>query len=116
MAKKIKGRPRSADPCGTASIRTPAVEIRHVAGYLAYHLCNWVKYDAKLIRIRNGRIRSTAICKDMKRKYGLTFSEEKRISIRKSCMGRIKQVKYTVYEAVKTVQKGCTSLRKLAGD
>ena len=50
----------------------------------------------------------------MKRKYGLTFSEEKRISIRKSCMGRIKQVKYTVYEAVKTVQTGCTSLRKLS--
>ena len=50
MAKKIKGRPRSADPCGTTSIRTPAVEIRHAAGYLAYILCNWVKYDAKLVR------------------------------------------------------------------
>ena len=50
MAKKIKGRPRNADPCGTTSIRTPAVEIRHAAGYLAYILCNWVKYDAKLVR------------------------------------------------------------------
>lgn len=73
-----------------------------------------MKYDAKLGRSRNGRIRSTAICKAMKRKYGLAFSEGKRISIRKSCMGRIKQVKYTVYEAVKTVQIGCTSLRKLS--
>ena len=116
MVKKIKGRPRSADPCGTASIRTPAVEIRHVAGYLAYHLGNWMKYAAKLVRIRNGRIRSTAIREDMRRKYGMTFCEEKRMSIRKRCMGRIKQLKYTVYEAVKTVQKGCTSLRKLAGD
>ena len=77
MAKKIKGRPRSADPCGTTSIRTPAVEIRHAAGYLVYILCNWVKYDAKLVRSHNQRIRSTAVCKAMKRKHGLTFSEGK---------------------------------------
>ena len=77
MAKKIKGRPRNADPCGTTSIRTPAVEIRHAAEYLAYILCNWVKYNAKLVRSHNQRIRSTAVCKTVKRKHGLTFSEGK---------------------------------------
>ena len=113
MAKKIKGRPRSADPCGTTSIRTPAVEIRHAAGYLAYILCNWVKYDAKLVRSHNERIRSAAICKAMKQKHGLTFSEGKE-NVKIEKLHRPDKVKYTVYEAVKTVLEGCTSLTELA--
>ena len=114
MAKKIKGRPRNADPCGTTSIRTPAVEIRHAAGYLAYILCNWVKYDAKLVRSHNQRIRSTAVCKAMKRKHGQTFSEGKE-NVRAGKLHGPDQVKYAAYEAVQTVLKGRTSLRKLAG-
>ena len=114
MAKKIKGRPRNADPCGTTSIRTPAVEIRHAAGYLAYILCNWVKYDAKLVRNHNQRIRSTAVCKAMKRKHGQTFSEGKE-NVRAGKLHGPDQVKYAAYEAVQTVLKGRTSLRKLAG-
>ena len=114
MAKKIKGRPRNADPCGTTSIRTPAVEIRHAAGYLAYILCNWVKYDAKLVRSHNQRIRSTAVCKTVKRKHGLTFSEGKE-NVRTGKLHGPDQVKYAACKAVKTVLKGRTSLRKLAG-
>ena len=37
-------------------------------------LYNRVKYDAKLVRSHNERIRSVAICKAMKQKHGLTFS------------------------------------------
>ena len=40
-------------------------------------LYNRVKYDTKLVRSHNERIRSVAVCKAMKQKYGLTFSEGK---------------------------------------
>ena len=40
-------------------------------------LYNRVRYDTKLVRSHNERIRSVAVCKAMKQKYGLTFSEGK---------------------------------------
>ena len=89
-------------------------KLRHAAGYLAYILCNWVKYDAKLVRSHNQRIRSTAVCKAMKRKHGQTFSEGKE-NVRAGKLHGPDQVKYAAYEAVQTVLKGRTSLRKLAG-
>ena len=115
MAKKIKGRPRSADPCGTTSIRTPAVEIRHAAGYLAYILCNWVKYDAKLVRSHNERIRSVAVCKAMKQKHGLTFSEGKQ-NVKTEKLHDPDKVKYAIYEAIKETLPHCLSLAALADE
>lgn len=49
----------------------------------------------------------------MKRKYGLTFSEGKE-NVKIEKLHRPDKVKYTVYEAVKTVLEGCTSLTELA--
>ena len=39
---------------------------------------NRVKYDAKLVRSHNERIRNVAVCKAVKQQYGLTFSEGKK--------------------------------------
>lgn len=76
-------------------------------------LYNRVRYDAKLVRSHNERIRSAAICKAMKQKHGLTFSEGKE-NVKIEKLHRPDKVKYTVYEAVKTVLEGCTSLTELA--
>ena len=114
MAKKIKGRPRMPIHAVPRVFKRWPPKLRHAAGYLAYILCNWVKYDAKLVRSHNQRIRSTAICKTVKRKHGLTFSEGKE-NVRAGKLHGPDQVKYAAYEAVQTVLKGRTSLRKLAG-
>lgn len=76
-------------------------------------LYNRVRYDAKLVRSHNERIRSTAICKAMKQKHGLTFSEGKE-NVKIEKLHGPDKVKYAVYEAVKTVLEGCTSLAELA--
>lgn len=76
-------------------------------------LYNRVKYDAKLVRSHNERIRSVAVCKAMKQKHGLTFSEGKE-NVKAEKLHRPDKVKYDVYEAVKTILSDCLSLSELA--
>lgn len=76
-------------------------------------LYNRVKYDTKLVRSHNERIRSVAVCKAMKQKYGLTFSEGKE-NVKIERLHNPDKVKYTVYEAVKAILPYCVSLPELA--
>ena len=75
-------------------------------------LYNRVKYDTKLVRSHNERIRNVAVCKAMKQKYGLTFSEGKE-NVKIERLHDPDKVKYRIYEAVKTALKGCTSFTEL---
>ena len=75
-------------------------------------LYNRVKYDTKLVRSHNERIRSVAVCKAMKQKYGLTFSEGKE-SVKIERLHDPDKVKYRIYEAVKTALKDCASFTEL---
>ena len=76
-------------------------------------LYNRVKYDTKLVRSHNERIRSVAVCKAMKQKYGLTFSEGKE-NVKIERLHNPDKVKYAVYEAVKAILPYCVSLPELA--
>lgn len=75
-------------------------------------LYNRVRYDTKLVRSHNERIRSVAVCKAMKQKYGLTFSEGKE-SVKIERLHNPDKVKYRIYEAVKTALEGCVSFTEL---
>lgn len=76
-------------------------------------LYNRVKYNAKLVRSHNERIRSVAVCKAMKQKHGLTFSEKKQ-NVKVEKLHDPDKVKYAVYEAVKAILPECLSLPELA--
>lgn len=76
-------------------------------------LYNRVKYDTKLVRSHNERIRSVAVCKAMKQKYGPTFSEGKE-NVKIERLHNPDKVKYAVYEAVKAILPYCVSLPELA--
>lgn len=76
-------------------------------------LYNRVKYDTKLVRSHNERIRSVAVCKAMKQKYGLTFSEGKE-NVKIERLHNPDKVKYRIYEAVKAILPYCISLLELA--
>ena len=76
-------------------------------------LYNRVKYDAKLVRSHNERIRSVAVCKGMKQKHALTFSEGKE-NVKVGKLHDPDKVKYAIYEAVKTALEGCASFTELA--
>ena len=75
-------------------------------------LYNRVKYDTKLVRSHNERIRSVAVCKAMKQKYGLTFSKGKE-NVKIERLHNPDKLKYRIYEAVKTAMKGCASFTEL---
>ena len=76
-------------------------------------LYNRVKYDTKLVRSHNERIRSVTDSKAMKQKYGLTFSEGKE-NVKIERLHNPDKVKYAVYEAVKAILPYCVSLPELA--
>lgn len=76
-------------------------------------LYNRVKYDAKLVPDSNERHRSTKICKAMKQKHGLTFSEGKE-NVKTEKLHDPDKIKYGIYEAVKTALEGCASFMELA--
>lgn len=75
-------------------------------------LYNRVKYDAKLVRSHNERIRSVAVCKAMKQKHGLTFSEGKE-NVKVEKLHDPDKVKYAIYEAIKETLPRCLSLAAL---
>lgn len=78
-------------------------------------LYNRVKYDAKLVRSHNERIRNVAICKAMKQKHGLTFSEGKE-NVKVEKLHDPDKVKYAIYEAIKETLPRCLSLVALADE
>lgn len=78
-------------------------------------LYNRVRYDRKLVPDNNERRRNTKVCKMLKQKYGLTFSEGKKKVKTKKLHGP-EQTKYEIYEAVKSALPGCQSLEALAGE
>lgn len=78
-------------------------------------LYNRVRYDRKLVPDSNERRRNTKVCKTLKQKYGLTFSEGKKKVKTKKLHGP-EQTKYAIYEAVKSALQGCLSLEALAGE
>ena len=75
-------------------------------------LYNRVRYDTKLVRSHNERIRSVAVCKAMKQKYGLTFSKGKE-NVKIERLHNPDKLKFRIYEAVKTTLKGCASFTEL---
>ena len=74
---------------------------------------NRVKYDAKLVRSHNERIRNVAVCKAVKQQYGLTFSEGKK-NVKTERLHGPDKVKYVIYEAVRAILPECLSLPELA--
>lgn len=74
---------------------------------------NRVKYDAKLVRKHNERIRNVAVCKAIKQKYGLTFSEGKQ-NVKVERLHGPDQVKYAIYGAIKDVLPRIQSVEALA--
>lgn len=74
---------------------------------------NRVKYDAKLVKKHNERIRNVAVCKAVKQKYALTFSEgKKNVDVEK--LHGPDQVKYAIYGAIKDVLPCIQSVEALA--
>ena len=78
-------------------------------------LYNRVKYNAKLVRKHNEYIRNVAVCKAIKQKYGLTFSEGKE-NVKTEKLHGPDQVKYTIYGAIKEALPRCLSLAELADE
>ncbi len=76
---------------------------------------NRVKYDAKLVRSHNERIRNVAVCKAVKQQYGLTFSEGKK-NVKTERLHGPDKVKYVVYEAIEEALPCCLSLTALADE
>lgn len=74
---------------------------------------NRVKYDAKLVKKHNERIRNVAVCKAIKQKYGLTFSEGKQ-NVKVERLHGPDRIKYAVYEAVKEILPRVRSVEALA--
>lgn len=76
---------------------------------------NRVRYDAKLVRSHNERIRNVAVCKAVKQQYGLTFSEGKK-NVKTERLHGPDKVKYVVYEAIEEALPRCLSLTALADE
>lgn len=94
---------------------TQYIVVRHGdTGHPHLHIIyNRVKYDAKLVRKHNERIRNVAVCKAMKQKYALTFSEgKKNVDVEK--LHGPDQVKYAIYGAIKDVLPCIQSVEALA--
>lgn len=88
----------------------------HDTGHPHIHiLYNRVRYDRKLVPDNNERRRNTKVCKALKQKYGLTFSEGKK-KVKAGKLHGPDQAKYAIYEAVKSALPGCRSLEALAGE
>jgi len=94
---------------------TQYIVVRHGdTGHPHLHIIyNRVKYDAKLVKKHNERIRNVAVCKAMKQKYALTFSEGKK-NVDAEKLHGADQVKYAIYGAIKGVLPCIQSVEALA--
>lgn len=77
---------------------------------------NRVRYDTKLVPDNNERRRNTAVCKELKLKYGLTFSQGKE-NVNTERLHGADRTRQEIYEAVRdslTVScEGAQFLREL---
>ncbi len=100
------------DITGTQYITVRHNDTEHPHLHIVY---NRVRYDAKLVRKHNERIRNAAVCKALKLQYGLTFSEGKR-HVKTEKLHGADKVKYAVYTAVVEALPRCLSPESLADE
>lgn len=87
---------------------TQYIVARHTdTGHPHIHIVyNRVRYDRQLVPDNNERRRNTTVCKTIKLKYGLTFSEGKK-KVKTEKLHDPDRVKYAIYGAVKSALSGC---------
>lgn len=87
---------------------TQYIIVRHNdTGHPHCHIVyNRVKYDRTLVADGNERRRNVRVCKDLKRKYGLTFGKGKE-RVKRERLHSAEQTKYAIYDAVKAVLPRC---------
>ncbi len=74
---------------------------------------NRVRYDKKLVPDKNERRRNVKVCRELKQRYGLTFSKGKE-QVKTQRLHGADKVKYEIYEAIAAVLPHCSSCRELA--
>lgn len=96
---------------------TQYIVARHTdTGHPHIHIVyNRVRYDRQLVPDNNERRRNTKVCKTIKLKYGLTFSEGKK-KVKTEKLHDPDRVKYAIYGALKSALSGCLSMEALAGE
>ena len=76
---------------------------------------NRVRYDTKLVPDGNERRRNTAVCKALKRKYGLTFSKGKE-NIQTERLHEPDKTKQEIYAAVNAILPAAVSISHFAAE
>lgn len=74
---------------------------------------NRVRYDKKLVPDKHERRRNVKVCKELKMRYGLTFSKGKE-NVKVEKLHAQDKVKYAIYEAIKSDMTHCSSPSELA--
>ena len=77
---------------------------------------NRVKYDRKLVPDKHERRRNVRVCKEMKREYGLTFSQGKENVKTERLHTTPDRIKYEIYQAVNEALSYCDSIEDLADE
>ena len=73
---------------------------------------NRIANDGRTISDRNERIRSTRICKELTRKYGLYFADSKE-QVKRQRLKEPDKTKYEIYSILKTEVSRCGNWRQL---
>ena len=76
---------------------------------------NRIANDGRTISDRNERIRSTRICKELTRKYGLYFADGKE-QVKRHLLKEPDKTKYELYSILKTEVSRCGNWRQLAAN
>lgn len=74
---------------------------------------NRVRYDKKLVPDKNERCRNVRVCRELKQRYGLTFSKGKEC-VKTERLHAPDRAKYAIYDAITAVLPHCSSCRELA--
>lgn len=74
---------------------------------------NRVRYDKKLVPDKHERRRNVKVCKELKMRYGLTFSKGKE-NVKVEKLHAQDKVKYAIYKAIKSDIPHCSSPNELA--
>lgn len=98
---------------GTQYIIVRHTDTEHPHLHIVY---NRVKYDRKLVSDKHERRRNVKICKEMKREYGLTFSQDKENVKAERLHTTLDRIKYEIYQAVNEALLFCDSMADLAAE
>ena len=98
---------------GTQYIIVRHTDTEHPHLHIVY---NRVKYDRKLVSDKHERRRNVKICKEMKREYGLTFSQDKENVKTERLHTTPDRIKYEIYQAVNEALSFCDSMDDLADE